>query len=1152
MASSIFTRGGGAGIGSYVLVFVNGVLDRHTDMAKVRGAYDSGDNIFLSIIDEGTSEALVPASGWIDEQNRLHLVARDFDDDKTYKLLIGENAHEADVEIADGIDMGDTEIPDAEYIEAQLAGKADLVDGKVPADQLPGYVDDIAEFDSMGDFPEVGEDDKIYLAKDTNLTYRWSGSEYVQINARDSVLSFGSEAEFPDEGETNVIYIDEATNLQYRWDGSDYAQLSPEKEIKTFLVSQAEYSSLVAGQPVAIAAADERHALVDEGMLRFSVEGTQLAIVMNRLKNMNGVVAFEFIDYSPTNRVNMVYYFTFTESSGGYELGMIKVSVPQVEKVQDMIAAAAPDLSVYYTKTEADALLDGKVDKAAGKGLSDENFTPEEKEKLGGIEAGAQVNAVSSVAGKTGAVALAKGDVGLGNVDDTSDADKPVSTAQQTALNGKQDVLVSGENIKTINNQSILGSGDLTIGGGGSAITIDEGALNIGPGAIPTPVALVDGVPFFHEGHSFDLQAIADAVVAAAKASLEATAFLVYDALTGEEIDTKIIDESKRTRPIVEATAMQLPVALGGVEAEPTYGYIVAFARFANARPYALLANFDTTEQDISDLPASELGFDICDAEDLNKDDDQADEVCPFVALPDYIQFGVLWNKTPTPTFVTYYNALGDYVINSVKSGDNLRFIMDSRIAFPEAKDEGKVLTVAEYGRIIWNTLRQGVIEVTDHESLPQEGVAGTIYITQNTNKQYRWNGSTYVELGPEEGVEVLDAEIEPEPGIEMLPTRYLTAEELQKVIEGKLLIRSRGLLCYYAGKNTAGERYEQGNGYYEMYGLATEAHYDDTFPSSQVRKGGLVRIEKVTIDPDNDNEVSHQTRYVNYIANDRNNFLDANTAPSADGKRIIREMNVAGKLVPSYAISDALKVLRVDVNGNGLEFATVESGGGGGSDIETAIIDLPPDTSGLVTRGVIEPVVLGKIVANPQIYMLKTPQSQNPIPLLSLYTKDSAKLVYRTETVETKTADDYGESHFVLKTYLVTITLETGAWVLTERTDLLAPTLYGETKVCDYYSINKQYAVGDYANYRGVMYRCTQAHKATSTFKPAYWVRTNAMTEMNALLPAYVAADAGKVLKVNANGDGLEFATDNAGVSAQEVQNMIDAAIGNVLNQEF
>lgn len=47
---------------------------------------------------------------------------------------------------------------------------------------------------------------------------------------------------------------------------------------------------------------------------------------------------------------------------------------------------------------------------------------------------------VQSVAGKTGVVTLAKGDVGLGNVDNTSDANKPISTATQTALNAKLSV----------------------------------------------------------------------------------------------------------------------------------------------------------------------------------------------------------------------------------------------------------------------------------------------------------------------------------------------------------------------------------------------------------------------------------------------------------------------------------------------------------------------------------------------------------------------------------------------------------------------------------------------------------------------------------------------------------------------------------------
>ena len=57
--------------------------------------------------------------------------------------------------------------------------------------------------------------------------------------------------------------------------------------------------------------------------------------------------------------------------------------------------------------------------------------------KNDGADAVLEVGPVRSVAGRTGAVTLAKADVGLGNADNTSDAAKPVSTATQTALNGK-------------------------------------------------------------------------------------------------------------------------------------------------------------------------------------------------------------------------------------------------------------------------------------------------------------------------------------------------------------------------------------------------------------------------------------------------------------------------------------------------------------------------------------------------------------------------------------------------------------------------------------------------------------------------------------------------------------------------------------------
>ena len=53
-------------------------------------------------------------------------------------------------------------------------------------------------------------------------------------------------------------------------------------------------------------------------------------------------------------------------------------------------------------------------------------------------------DAVASVAGRTGNVTLNKADVGLSNVDDTSDASKPISTATQTALNAKEGTITAG------------------------------------------------------------------------------------------------------------------------------------------------------------------------------------------------------------------------------------------------------------------------------------------------------------------------------------------------------------------------------------------------------------------------------------------------------------------------------------------------------------------------------------------------------------------------------------------------------------------------------------------------------------------------------------------------------------------------------------
>ena len=67
--------------------------------------------------------------------------------------------------------------------KGQANGIAELdVNGKIPSSQLPSYVDDVLEYNSISDFPATGESGKIYFTKDTNLTYRWSGTEYVEIS----------------------------------------------------------------------------------------------------------------------------------------------------------------------------------------------------------------------------------------------------------------------------------------------------------------------------------------------------------------------------------------------------------------------------------------------------------------------------------------------------------------------------------------------------------------------------------------------------------------------------------------------------------------------------------------------------------------------------------------------------------------------------------------------------------------------------------------------------------------------------------------------------------------------------------------------------------------------------------------------------------
>lgn len=151
----------------------------------------------------------------------------------------------------------------------------------------------------------------------------------------------------------------------------------------------------------------------------------------------------------PTEEVSVGDVYSLRDTNGEYvatkaspeptwEYLGVEVDLSQYSTTEENDEKYQP-IGDYVTNSTFTSSLNNKVDKDGNKVLSTNDFTTELKRKLEGIEAGAQVNKVTSVAGRTGEVSLTKTDVGLDQVDNTSDLNKPISTATQSALDLKAD-----------------------------------------------------------------------------------------------------------------------------------------------------------------------------------------------------------------------------------------------------------------------------------------------------------------------------------------------------------------------------------------------------------------------------------------------------------------------------------------------------------------------------------------------------------------------------------------------------------------------------------------------------------------------------------------------------------------------------------------
>lgn len=84
--------------------------------------------------------------------------------------------------------------------------------GKVTSSYLPSYVDDVLEYDTRTTFPTTGESGKIYIALDTNKTYRWGGTTYVELKSNIALGETSSTAYAGDKGKKNREDINNLKN----------------------------------------------------------------------------------------------------------------------------------------------------------------------------------------------------------------------------------------------------------------------------------------------------------------------------------------------------------------------------------------------------------------------------------------------------------------------------------------------------------------------------------------------------------------------------------------------------------------------------------------------------------------------------------------------------------------------------------------------------------------------------------------------------------------------------------------------------------------------------------------------------------------------------------------------------------------------------
>lgn len=329
---------------------------------------------------------LVKPETWTDEQGGIWkydcmLVSCKDRPGKVYQLSPGADYTKESSWILIG-DTSELNNKVQEFIDSKGApnGLASLNEsGIIPSVQLPSYVDDVIEVDTFSNLPGTGESGKIYIVQDTNLTYRWSGTAYVEISKSLALGETSSTAYPGDKGKATTDKLNKTSN------------------------------KVVVGPTTVNPSTDK--------------------IVLN-------------------------YQTHFTSTNSDSE-----------------------DSHTINAATTSQAGLMSSSDKTKLDGLKDQAGITSDIDAV-------QTNLETHINNKSNPHEVTKAQVGLGNVDNTSDANKPISNATQTALNGKFSATDGNALKQRVDNIPELVATDITVDSDNDSVNISLDKTSIVDGTL--------------------------------------------------------------------------------------------------------------------------------------------------------------------------------------------------------------------------------------------------------------------------------------------------------------------------------------------------------------------------------------------------------------------------------------------------------------------------------------------------------------------------------------------------------------------------------------------------------------------------------------------------------------------------------------------